>query len=156
MRWEVNLKGSTISYTGYAENTPVTEAVFKLWQKYIQDVAPKNADVVWDHLRVELWMDSGRVILFPTPSPFRYRMEKAVCQIICPDLLNIYENLIEAEMSDENFEAALSRKEQDLAGLLSASANAVNLPEHLGRPTIKILYYGANLEKPIIEDNFKK
>ena len=154
MRWEIHPKGSAVGYAGYAENILFDQAAFELWQKYCEDVAPANATVTWDHLRVEMWLDSGRVILFPTMSPFRHRIEKAVCQIICPDLLNFYETLIEADIPDNEFEVALSKKEQEVADLLSTAAKQMNLPARLSLQSVRVLYYGADLENLIWEDNF--
>ena len=66
MRWRQSIaKGSVTDYIGDAGSMPVNEAVRELWRKYIDDGAPINTDVGWDHLRVETWLDSGRIILFP-------------------------------------------------------------------------------------------
>jgi hypothetical protein len=62
MRWETHAKGEPVDYVGYAENTTMTEAVSLLWKKFVEDAAPKNAEMAWDHLRVEVWLDSGRII----------------------------------------------------------------------------------------------
>lgn len=153
MRWVIHPKGSTIGYAGYAESTPVTGAVSELWRKYIEEAAPKNAEIKWDHLRAEIWLDSGRVILFPAASPFRYRTEKAVCQIICPDLLASYEDMITAGLADDQFDAWANGATEKIVGLVSDAARQMNLPQRLGRPSVKILYYGADLEKSVREDN---
>jgi len=153
MRWEIHPKGSTIGYAGYAERTPVTEAVSELWLKYIDEVAPKNTEVKWDHLRAEICLDSGRVILFPAASPFRYRAEKAVCQIICPDLLASYEDMIKAGVSDDQFDAWANGATEKVVSLVSGAARQMNLPHRLGKPSVRILYYGADLEKLLREDN---
>lgn len=155
MRWEVSdAKSSGTDYIGYAETMPVAGAVRELWRKYLEDAAPINADIEWDHLRAELWLDSGRIILYPAVSPFRRRIEKSACQITCPDLLNFFEMLVEAELPDDKIEAALARKEDEVIMLLSTSGLEMKLPERLNRGSVKVLYYGANLKKPIKEDIF--
>ena len=66
MRWEIgDAKGSGIAYIGYAETTPITDAVPGLWRKYAEDAAPENADLPWDHLAVYRYTDSGSMVLFP-------------------------------------------------------------------------------------------
>ena len=150
MKWETDSKGSPINYIGHARTSPLTEVVQELWREYLDD-APINANVVWDHLRVEIWLDSGRVILFPTTSPFLHRVEKAMCQRVCSDLFAFYESLIEAGLSDEMFEAALNRKEQEVANVVSSAAEEAGLPKRLGRREVRIFYYGSNLEKPVKE-----
>jgi hypothetical protein len=155
MRWEIHPKGSTIGYAGHAETVPITESVHELWRKYIDDAAPKNAETAWDHLRVELWLDSGRIILFPALSTNCFRIEKAACQLICPDLLNFYETLIKAKLPDEKFEIEITLKEMEVAEILSKSAKDAHLPQKLGRPEINILYFGADVHKPIRKDTLR-
>jgi hypothetical protein len=142
MRWKISdAKGSGTDYIGYAETTPLTEAMRDLWRKYLKDAAPLNADVAWDYLGVYIYLDSGRVILFPVVQASRFRAEKSTCQIICPDLLNFYETLAEAKLPDEQLEPQLIRKEKEIVELLSASAKDAHLPQRLGKPEIRILYY---------------
>ena len=108
--------------------------------------------MAWDYLGVYIYLDSGRVILFPSLQASRYRDAEAKCQIICPDLLNFYDTLIEANLPDEQLEPQLIRKENEVLGLLSTSARNAHLPERLGRPAVKILYYRAGAQKPMKEE----
>jgi hypothetical protein len=154
MRWEIHPKGSTIGYAGYAEKTPLTEAVRELWRKYLEEAASKNARMEWDHLRAEIWLDSGRVILFPAIFSFRYRTEKAVCQIICPDLLASYTDKASSNMRDEQFESWAKAEEIRVVSLVSSAAREMNLAQSLGRPSVRVLYYGTDLTNAVREDNF--
>jgi len=62
MNWQIsNAKDAFINYLGDAGAVPVSEAVAELWRKYLAEAAPKNAGMAWDHLQVELWLDSGRI-----------------------------------------------------------------------------------------------
>ena len=153
MHWKISeAKGSGVDYVGDAGKASLKEAFRELWEKYVRDAMPLNACVVWDHVRVELWLDSGRVILFPAMSPFRKREEKAMCQITCPELINFYETLIEADLSDDKFEAAISEKEREIAETLCATAREISLPECIGKHSVRVLYYGADLKRPFKED----
>lgn len=153
MRWEVHSKDSTTGYVGHAETTPLAEAVEELWRKYVAVAASKNAETNWDHLRVEIWLDSGRVILFPATFPFRIRTEKTVVQIICPDLLASYNETAKSSMPDAQFESWAKETEDKVVSLVAGATRQMNLPQCLGRPTVKILYYGTDLEKPVREEN---
>ncbi len=154
MHWRFSTsKSSGLDYIGDAEASPVPEAVQELWRKYVEDASPKNAEIAWDHLRVELWLDSGRIILYPAIAPFRQRIERSACQMACPDLVNFYDRLIESNLPDDKLEEQLTGKENELVELLSTSARKMKLPELLCRQSVRVLCYGADLEKAIKEDN---
>ncbi len=76
-----------------------------------------------------------------------------MCQIICPDLLASYEDMITAGLADDQFDAWANGATEKIVGLVSDAARQMNLPQRLGRPSVKILYYGADLEKSVREDN---
>lgn len=154
MRWKISsAKGSGTDYVGDAEATPITEALCDLWRKYIEDAAPMNAAAPWDHLRVEIWLDSGRVILFPTPSPYRFRVEKASCQITCPDLLDSYNEAAGSNMPDDKFEVWAMGAEKKVADLVSIAAKKAQLPERLGRPEVKVHYYSCGGDSGCIKED---
>jgi len=113
-----------------------------------------NAILPWDHLSAYVYSDSGRIILFPVVRASKHRNEKAMCQILCPDLLNYYETLIEADLPDEQFEPLLNRKESEVIDLVANAAREADLPRRLGRTSVKVRYYGSDLETPVHEDNF--
>ena len=157
MRWITDAKGQPINYIGYAEKTSTADAVAELWHKYINDAAPKNAELPWDYLGVYIYIDSGRIILFPVVKTSRYRIEKAMCQIICPDLLASYEDMIEAGVSDNEFDVWANQAIEKVANLVSKAAKEARLPEQLGCREVRILYYsyGGDSE-PIKEDVLKR
>ncbi len=158
MRWRTGrAKDCGADYIGDAETIPVRDAARELWEKYLADASPQNIEIGWDHLRVELWLDSGRIILFPAISPFRRRIEKSACQITCPDVLNFYETLLEAGLPDKDFESQLARKENEIVELLSTTAREAHLPERLGRSEVRMCYYSYEGESgPIKEDVLTK
>ena len=158
MIWKISeAKGSGTDYIGYAQATPISAATKELWLKYLKDAAPLNAGVSWDHLRVEIWLDSGRIILFPSPSPFRCRVEKAMCQIVCPDLLASYDETADSNLSDDAFDSWAKQATEKVAGLLSQSAKDVKLPERLGRPEVRIRYFASAGESgPLKEEVLRR
>lgn len=67
------------------------------------DVLPRNNEVGWDYLRVELWSDSGRIIVFPSSTNLRERIDDAACQIVFDKLLQLYEQLADSNIDDDEF-----------------------------------------------------
>ena len=76
-----------------------------------------------------------------------------MCQIICSDLLASYEERIDSGISDEEFDIWAVRKENEVVDLVSKSAREAKLSERLGWQQVRILYYGADLENPVREEN---
>jgi hypothetical protein len=153
MHWETSsAKGSGINYIGNAESNLLPDAMRGLWIKYLADAAPVNANIVWDHLRVELWIDSGRIIIFPARSALKARIELAVCQMFFPSLQRFYENLIGIDLADDQFESTLEAKEKEVIELVSKIGSELGIPERLERPFVRVLYFGTDLQNPMKED----
>ena len=155
MRWETDENGLPVDYIGDAESTPVTEAMRELWRKYIEDAAPKNADLAWNYLGVYIYLDSGRVILFPVVSASRHRVEKAMCQITCPDLLGSFNDMADSKTDDE-FDAWHTQAMERVASLASQAAREAKLPQRLGRPEVRILYFSYGGDEGALKEEVLK
>src|SRR5690348_8301136 len=134
MVWKSNQSKSGEDYIGNAETA--SEAAKEMWPKFITDVLPKNLGIAWDHIRVELWLDSGRIIFFPAATPFRRRIEKSACQIGCRDTLEFYEKLIAANLPDSDFEQKLASKEKEIVEMISSTAREAGLHKLPGRSEV--------------------
>lgn len=156
MHWRVsNTKNRGADYIGDAEKSPINQAAQELWRKYIEDAASKNKEISWDHLRVEVWLDSGRIILYPAMSPFRQRIEKSACQISCPDLLESFNEMADSKKDDE-FDVWHTQAVDKVVSLVSKAAKEAGLPEKLGCPEVKILYYSYSGESGAIKEDLLK
>jgi hypothetical protein len=88
----------------------------------------------WDRFRVEYWLDSGRVILYPSLSSSRCRIDDVVGQLFLPDVLREWETLgdaIEAGMDECDFEKAAgmieSKVRQQISGALKEFCGDIEL-----------------------------
>lgn len=84
-------------------NISVETSIVHLCTAIKDELIPENNQVEWDYFRVEIWGDSGRVIVYPASMNNPYRIEKLGCQMVSEQLLNEYEELADAEMSDDEF-----------------------------------------------------
>ncbi|MDR3621180.1 MAG: hypothetical protein P4L85_17645 [Paludisphaera borealis] len=97
----------------------------ELYRHIHTNVLPNNASVPWNFLRVELWSDSGRIIVYPASTSTPNRIEKAGCQVIFSDLLLEYDRLADSGLDDDVFVAALEREEEKwVEGFLDAARRA--------------------------------
>ncbi|MEL6548101.1 MAG: hypothetical protein AAFQ82_25975, partial [Myxococcota bacterium] len=75
-------------------------------------MAPANAGVMWNRVRVEIWADTGRVLLFPADGATNERVEKAGLCLYMQELQAKYEEL--ERLDEDSFEAALTTELQVL------------------------------------------
>ncbi|MGN6553763.1 MAG: hypothetical protein ACTHLW_08585 [Verrucomicrobiota bacterium] len=155
MIWKTDDKDPPVNYIGDAETATVTEALRELWRKYIEEAAPINEEIRWDHLRVEIWLDSGRIIVFPTPSPYHYRVEKAVCQMTCPDLLDSFNEMADSKIDGE-FDVWHTKTMQKVANLVVEAARGMEVPKRLARPEVRIICYSYSGEDGPVRDDVLK
>ena len=83
----------------------------------------------WDHIRVEIWEDLGRVILFPASSSTERRIEAAGVQIVCTELAGRIDSLSSSDIGDDAYTEEVKK---EVAGLVSAVRDA--LPRHIQHP----------------------
>jgi len=68
----------------------------------------------WKEIRMELWLDSGRIIAFPAQNPYTDRIDVAGCTVHC----TAFEEAIE-ELSDDDFDAEMNKMQEETAGLIT-------------------------------------
>ncbi len=105
----------------------IEEALTEFCQHIKQHVIPKNDGVSWDCLRIEFWVDSGRIIAFPISSLKPDRIEKAGCQVVFADLLAQYEHLADSDLDDDAFVAALLVVEREWINKILSAAQRASL-----------------------------
>ena len=86
------------------------DALFELALDIVNRVIPLQSDAsrVMDEIRVELWLDSGRIIAFPAQIPFYKRIDVAGCVVNSTDIESRIHALDESEMPDGEFDDALA------------------------------------------------
>lgn len=153
MHWKMSgAKNAAFDYIGDAEALPLKAAVYELWKKYTEDCAPKNMSVMWDYLRVELWLDSGRIILFPAASASKNRIERSACQITCRELLAAFDKMA-VSMPDDQFDSWHAQAVENVVAVLSQAAKQTNLPHQLGRSEVRIRYFSYGGEEAAINED---
>ncbi len=89
---------------------PHDEAILDIFSKLADKVLPLRTGEEWDHIRMEFWADSGRVVVYPALSNKQDRTEKAGCQVVFEDLLRTYESLANSELTDDAFEVQINKE----------------------------------------------
>lgn len=83
----------------------------------------------WDHIRVEIWEDSGRLIIFPASSASRGRIDAAGVQIVCTELARRIDALSSSDIGDDAYTEEVTK---EVASLVAAVRGS--LPHRLAYP----------------------
>ena len=70
----------------------------------------------FNEIRVELWLDSGRIIAFPSQTPFEDRIDVAGCEVDCAEF---EEAIDDDDLSDDDYDALLNRMANETATLIT-------------------------------------
>ena len=88
-----------------------------------------DARKAWDYIRVEIWEDSGRLIIFPALSSSKRRVDVSGVQIICAELAQRVDALGKSGLGDDIYTREI---EKEVAALASTVRDV--LPHHLSHP----------------------
>jgi hypothetical protein len=120
---------AVVEWTSYTDTSEdLTFFTGTLGQEKLDSGIILNSGFDWDVIRVELWLDSGRIIVFPALDPLTERVERSGCQLICDELVAFYERLVDCDIGDDEFDEEIARKELEIVdnlttGLRQCKAN---------------------------------
>jgi hypothetical protein len=119
MDWKYDRAGNCTAEVagGHSESVAMKE----LCAQVAHYILPANRDVDWQYLRVEVWSDSGQIVVFPSKNVPNYRIERAACQLIFHQLSEWFSNLSQS-MDDEDLERIVRLKEQAYGDLFLEAA----------------------------------
>lgn len=142
MSWE---NESGISTLKVAKEDSIEASLRDLWTKVSSELLPLHKEVPWDHMRIEIWGDSGRILLFPASSRESSRIEKLVYQIVFQQLLNQYETLADSDANDELFAKEWLSVTRSWASSLASAASSGGLSG------LRLVFWDAEDEVPVLE-----
>ncbi len=111
MFWNAVTNNNYTTYQAAVEADDLTfENAKAIWDKLFNSVLIRHQHELWDSIRVELWPDSGRVILFPSKIGMNRRIEIAALEVTVTALLEYWEKMNEADVSDDEFDKEIMQK----------------------------------------------
>ncbi|HJN67770.1 MAG TPA: hypothetical protein QF761_16300 [Pirellulales bacterium] len=86
------------------------DALTELALEIVDRVIPLQSDAsrAMHEIRVELWLDSGRIIAFPSKIPFSRRIDVAGCVVNSTDIESAIRAIDESELTDDGYDTALA------------------------------------------------
>ena len=78
----------------------------------------------WNIIRVEIWEDSGRIIVFPSKEKNPERIDISGTQIICKEIKSEVEILDNSSLSDQDYNNQINKIISKLAKLICESIPA--------------------------------
>ncbi|MEM9481326.1 MAG: hypothetical protein AAGA58_16875 [Verrucomicrobiota bacterium] len=107
MNWTKEENRGDIIFTLEVAETPKVEIFKEVWNVFSNQIIELNSGINWDFIMVEFWLDSGRVIIFPSARGSFDRIEKALCQVFSEKMLSTYEELVNSGIDDNEFDKRL-------------------------------------------------
>jgi len=92
--WTTETTGDLLVFEAQAkdQNAAARLAVAAdVWAMAEREILPRHQPDEWDVLRLEVWPDSGRTILFPARDPYEERTDKALAQVHWPSLQDTWD-----------------------------------------------------------------
>lgn len=153
MNWTEERDRSRVFYrSAAATDADLAEAFKELRRKLVTDVLPKHASSDWDALRVEIWPDSGRLIVYPGRAGSAARSEKAGCELAIQSLLDFWEVLRGSDIDDDAFAQRVRAEEKRIATLLLQTwTQDANDSAGADRRAVRVLFFDAEEPTPFLE-----
>jgi hypothetical protein len=120
MDWTKDSNKGTEYFSSTAEDISQLAAIRETLSFFTNTILPKNRDLGCDYVRIELWLDSGRLIIFPALNNTEDRVEKSGCQLVIPSLLESYDSIADSEVSDEQFDKEVAVLEEEICDQIEA------------------------------------
>jgi hypothetical protein len=130
--WELSRPSGDIGWTGHAELSSETARQF--WEKVWAVIVDQKE--TWDHIRVEMWLDSGRVIAFPALEGTDERIDNVTCQVVWANVLREWDQLSGlCEVDNDAFEIEAERLEHRVVQTFAGAVRA---------HPVKVIFYTAD------------
>jgi hypothetical protein len=125
MEWQFAKDGySTGEVTSGAS---IAGAMRDLCAHVLDYVLPRNEGVKWDHLLVDISWDSGQFVVLPMSAKTPHRIEKVGCQLVLAELAQRFQDLIDSEVTDDEFERRISDEEMKYVDYFLEAARETKL-----------------------------
>lgn len=144
LQWALDPKAGYSSATA-PKQMVLADAMAELCRFIVRDVLPQNRENSWDYLRLEIWPDSGRVIVFPATQNGD-RREKRGCQIVVEAVLQTYDELADSDIDDEAFTQEVRLLYRRIANSFLHAAKGAEVLKG-----IAFQVWPADAEKPFLE-----
>lgn len=112
MKWEETHPGYTSTEADAHEDT--VNVLDIMWKHVADVVIPLSAEKEWDHICVEIWSDSGRIVVYPSLSKEDRRANTSGCQVYFERLENIVHDIDSLLDTSNLTEDELDRKMDQL------------------------------------------
>jgi hypothetical protein len=88
----------------------------------------ESKSISWDHIRIELWEDTGRFIIFPASTKPEYRIDLAVYEIKCSYIEQEVVLLDKSNLSDDDYDTKILNLINEMAQVANKAFSTSALP----------------------------
>jgi hypothetical protein len=113
--WHTTIPGQTIA------KSAVEQAFAEMWKLFVEKVIPLHSEVKWNVYRVEIWPDSGKLLLFPGCKGAAKYVHLAGCEVLVEALRQKMQEAIFSNREDEDVEKEMEEVENEFADIITES-----------------------------------
>lgn len=125
----------------------------ELWSTFIAKAIPMHAPNTWEVCRVEIWLDSGKIVLLPSLRGSTRYTHNAACEVIVEDLRLKIEKVIFSNEDPALVEAEMEKQQSLYSDYLFEAALRMEVGKSIGREHTILEFWLAEAESPFrIED----
>ncbi len=149
MKWEETTIGKVQLYQYRSADLNVSE-VQEVWLKFFDLLTQESLDV-WDAIKVEIWADSGRVIVFPGILTKTDRDENFCIEVSIKSLIDFWERLADSDIDDIDFDNKVNIRVKKLVEHLNHELhNSLELKK-IPNPSKKLHILYSDSDKTILQ-----
>ena len=102
MKWDESTNGGILLCQARVSDVEVN-VIVELWLKFLA-LFTGSSSGKWDAIKVEIWADSGRIIIFPGVAGKAYRDEEFCLEVHVASLFDFFEQLSDSDIDDDAFD----------------------------------------------------
>jgi len=110
--WTANTTDDLLAFEAEAQDgSPAAQlaSAGAVWALLADKILPRHQPEEWNVLRLEVWPDSGRTIVFPARDPYEERTDRALAQVHWPVLQATWDDCeADDSVDDEAFDAMIA------------------------------------------------
>lgn len=102
MNWDESRSGGIVLCQARVSDVDA-DVIVEIWTKFLALFNDKPSGK-WDSIKIEVWADSGRIIIFPGVAGRADRDEEYCLEIRVESLFNFFEQISDSDIDDEAFD----------------------------------------------------
>lgn len=151
MKWDESTSGGVLLCQARVSDVEAN-VIVELWLKFLT-LFSCSASGKWNAIKIEIWADSGRIIIFPGVSGKADRDEEFCLEVHVASLFDFFEQLSDSDIDDEAFDDQVNGHVRGLIDRLSDGLENTLKNDSTLRPSQKVAVEYSDGEEAIVQNS---